>query len=248
MTKPILSVIVPVYNEERSLAELIGRVQEVPIKKEIIIVDDCSTDCTPQIIKDIMRDHSNIKVLRHEKNKGKGAAIRTGIAAVEGEVVIIQDADLEYSPAQYPQLVQPILDGKTNVVYGSRFQTVNKVLFVWHWFLNRFLGRHYEIRYLHHFLGIQTLNLLANTLYDARITDEATCYKVVKASVLKDIRLRCNGFEFCPEITAKLRKKGHTILEVPITYHPRTKNEGKKLNWKHGFEAIWTLIKYRFTD
>ena len=233
----------------KSIAKIVGAIQEVALSKEIIIVDDASTDNTVNVIeKEILPGSSHIKLIRHTQNQGKGTAIRTALAYVTGEIVIIQDADLEYSPSQYPQLIEPILQGKTQVVYGSRFRYVNKWLFVWHWFSNRFLGRHYEIRYLHHFIGIQILNILANILYDAKITDEATCYKVIKTSVLKDLKLRCKGFEFCPEVTAKLRKKGHRIYEVPITYHPRTKNEGKKLNWKHGFEAIWTLIKYRFTD
>ncbi len=247
--KVLLSVVIPVYNEKDNIARLIGAVEEVGIPKEIILVDDCSTDGTTDVIKQkILPGARNIKYFRHETNQGKGSAIRTGLKAVEGQIVIIQDADLEYSPSDYPKLIQPILDGKTDVVYGSRFLHINRWLFVWHWFQNRFLGRHYEIRYLHHFLGIQSLNFLANLLYRANITDEATCYKVIKTSVLKEINLRCRGFEFCPEVTAKLRKRGHKILEVPISYHPRTKQEGKKLNWKHGFEAIWTLIKYRFVD
>ncbi len=249
MSQPLLSVIIPVYNEAPNIARLVGAVEEVGLSKEIIIVDDGSTDGSTETIRQkILPGSKNVKFLRHEKNQGKGAAIRTGIAAAQGKIVIIQDADLEYSPSDYPRLVEPILEGRADVVYGSRFLHINKWLFVWHWFLNRFLGRRYEIRYLHHFLGIQLLNLLTNLLYSAKITDEATCYKVVRASVLKDINLRCRGFEFCPEVTAKLRKKGHTILEVPVTYHPWTKQEGKKLNWKHGFEAVWTLIKYRFVD
>jgi len=133
-------------------------------------------------------------------------------------------------------------------VYGTRFWKVNPYLFVWHWFCNRFLGARYEIRYLHHFLGIQTLNLLANSLYSANISDEATCYKAFRRNLLQKITLRCEGFEFCPEFTAKVRKSGVTIHEVPVNYHPRSHSEGKKLNWRHGFQAIWTLIKYRFVD
>ena len=246
---PLLSVVMPIYNEEKNIEEIVRRVSIVPIEKEMILVDDCSTDRTAEIIASrIVPKYPNIIFMRHEKNRGKGAAVRTGYSVVRGEIAIVQDADLEYNPSEYPELIQPILEGQTQVVFGSRFMKVDKFLFVWHWFLSRFLGRHYEIRYLHHFLGIQILNALANVLYGARITDEATCYKVVKTSLLNDIKLRCDGFNFCPELTAKLRKKGHRILEVPITYHPRTKKEGKKLNWKHGFEAIWTLLKYRFVD
>lgn len=249
MSGPVLSVIIPVFNEQDNVQKLVGAVEQVGISKEIILVDDASTDGTTDVIrKNILPGARHIKYFRHEKNQGKGSAIRTGLEAVEGQIVLIQDADLEYSPSDYPRLIQPILDGKTQVVYGSRFLHINRRLFVWHWFQNRFLGRHYEIRYLHHFIGIQILNLLTNALYFANITDEATCYKVVKTSVLKDIKLRCRGFEFCPELTAKLLKKGHRIVEVPVTYHPRTRQQGKKLNWKHGFEAIWTLIKYRFVD
>lgn len=247
--RPLLSVIIPVFNEEASIARIVERVKEAAVSKEIIIVDDGSTDGTVGVIeRQLLPAASDIKLIRHGTNRGKGAAIRTAFQAVTGDIVIIQDADMEYSPSEYPQLVEPIIQGRAEVVYGSRFKNVNKLLFAWHWFLNRFFGRHYEIRYLHHFIGIQILNLLANLLYNARITDEATCYKVIKTSVLRDIKLRCNGFEFCPEVTAKLRKKGYSILEVPISYHPRTKKEGKKLNWKHGFEAIWTLLKYRFVD
>jgi glycosyltransferase involved in cell wall biosynthesis len=246
---PLLSVIIPVFNERDSIARIVGAVREVGLSKEILLVDDASTDGTQEVIeREILPGSSGITYIRHDRNRGKGAAIRTALPRVQGDIVLVQDADLEYSPADYPRLVEPIVEGRAAVVYGSRFRYVNKWLFVWQWFLIRFLGRHYEIRYLHHFLGIQLLNLLANVLYGARITDEATCYKVVKASVLRDINLRCEGFEFCPELTAKLRKKGHAIVEVPITYHPRTRKEGKKLNWKHGFQAVWTLIKYRFVD
>ena len=249
MKRTVLSVVIPVYNEKTDIAELVGRVEASPVDKEIILVDDASTDGTPEIIeKEVVPKCRNVKFIRHERNGGKGRAIRTGLEYVTGDIVLIQDADLEYDPAEYPQLVQPILEGRTGVVYGSRFMKTDKRIFIWRWFQNRFLGKKYEIRYLHHFLGIQALNVLANLLYGANITDEATCYKVIKTDLLKDINLRCEGFEFCPEITAKLRKKGHTILEIPITYHPRTRQQGKKLNWTHGFEAIWTLIKYRFVD
>lgn len=249
MKQPLLSVVIPVYNEEKSLEILVQRVAEVAIPKEIILVDDGSSDRTPEIIeKTLKRDYKNLKAIRHPKNRGKGAAVRTGIAAATGDMVVIQDADLEYSPSDYPRLIEPIVRGEADVVYGSRFRNVNKLLFIWHWFLNRFMRRHYEIRYLHHFVGIQALNLLANLLYGAKITDEATCYKVFRTSLLREITLVSDGFEFCPEVTAKVLKKGRRIFEVPITYHPRTKKEGKKLNWKHGFTAIWTLIKYRFVD
>ncbi len=245
----LLSVIIPVYNEKHDLAELVRLVQDVKVDKELVLVDDASTDGTADIIREkILPAYKNVKFFRHEKNRGKGAAIRTGLKAASGDIVIIQDADLEYNPSDYMQILRKFRNPDVNVVYGSRFWDINKYLFIWHWFSNRFLGAHYEIRYLHHFLGIQTLNLLANLLYSAKITDEATCYKAFRKKVLDSIELRCEGFDFCPEVTAKVRKKGYKIVEVPITYHPRSHKEGKKLNWRHGFEAIYTLIKYRFVD
>lgn len=244
---PLLSVLIPVYNEEKYIQELVDKVQRSPVDKELIIVDDASTDQTLKVLEEkILPRYSNIKLLKHGKNRGKGAAIRTAIEAIEGEIAIVQDGDLEYYPEEYPQLIEPIVKKQTDVVYGSRFMKVNRRLFIWHWFLSRFFGYNYEIRYLSHFIGIQALNMTANLLYNAGLTDEATCYKVIRSSVLKNIKLECTGFEFCPEITAKLRRKGYMIQEVPITYHPRTVEQGKKLNWTHGFEAIWTLIKYRF--
>lgn len=249
MANPTLSVVIPVYNEEHNIRKIIELIQKVPIDKEIVVVDDKSTDRTLEILENhILPIAGNIRLFKHEANQGKGSALRTGFKEVKGEVILIQDADLEYDPNDYPTLVMPIVNGEAEVVYGSRFMKVNKCLFIWHWFLNRFFGRHYEIRYLHHFLGIQVLNGVANLLYRAKITDEATCYKVFKKSVLDNITLKCTGFEFCPEFTAKIRKKGYKIVEFPIRYYPRSKKEGKKLNWTHGFEAIRTLIKYRFVD
>jgi glycosyltransferase involved in cell wall biosynthesis len=250
MTGPgLLSVIIPVYNEKEYIAELVKRVQAVPLEKELILVDDHSTDGTPVIIEnDIVKKYPNVRFLKHEKNQGKGAAIRTGLTAATGDLVIIQDADLEYDPQEYLPIVKKFEDASVNVVYDTRFSTVNNYLFVWHWFLNHFYKSDYEIRYLHHFIGIKTLNLLANVLYSAKITDEATCYKAFRRKIFDQITLKCRGFEFCPEVTAKVRKAGYEIVEVPISYHPRSKNQGKKLNWKHGMKAITTLIQYRFTD
>ncbi len=244
-----LSVIIPVYNEKKNVATLVGRVAAVPVEKEIVLVDDGSSDGTIGVIEhEILPRHPEVRFFKHAKNKGKGAAIRTGLKEASGDIVIIQDADLEYDPKDYLQILRCFDDPGVKVVYGTRFDKVNKNLFIWHWFANRFLGAHYEIRYLHHFLGIQVLNFLANILYSAKITDEATCYKAFRREVFDRISLKCNGFEFCPEVTAKIRKAGYRIKEVPISYHPRSHREGKKLNWHHGFEAIWTLIKYRFTD
>jgi dolichol-phosphate mannosyltransferase len=251
MTKeaPLLSVVIPAYNERAHIEELVRRVEDVPVEKELVIVDDASTDGTSEILREkILPRTKNVRLFRHEKNRGKGAAIRTGLSQVRGDIVLIQDADLEYDPQDYLQILRKFRNPDVQVVYGTRFWNVNKYLFVWHWFCNRFLGAHYEIRYLHHFLGIQSLNFLANTLYSANISDEATCYKAFRKQVLEKIHLKCEGFEFCPEVTAKVRKKGYRIDEVPITYHPRSHKQGKKLNWRHGFEAIFTLIKYRFVD
>ena len=245
----MLSVIIPHFNEEKTIRRLVERVMAVPLSKEVILIDDASTDGSVGIIeKELAPLYPNLAVLRHERNRGKGAAIRTGLARARGDIVIIQDADLEYDPTDYLPIMRAFDDPSVSVVYGTRFRNVNRYLFVWHWFCNRFLGKHYEIRYLHHFLGIQALNLLTNVLYSAKITDEATCYKAFRRKVLDSIRLKCRGFEFCPEITAKVRKAGYAITEVPIRYPPRSHREGKKLNWKHGFEAIYTLVKYRFVD
>ena len=244
-----LSVIIPHYNEKNTIEKIIEKVQNAPVDKEIIVVDDASTDGAREVLqKGFNGKYSNLKIYYHEKNQGKGAAIRTGLKHAQGEIVIIQDADLEYNPQDYAQIVRKFRDPDVHVVYGTRFWKVNPYLFIWHWFCNRFLGAHYEIRYLHHFLGIQTLNLLANFLYAAKISDEATCYKAFRKQVLDKFKLKCTGFEFCPEFTAKVRKAGYVIAEVPINYHPRSHKEGKKLNWRHGFEAIYTLIKYRFVD
>jgi len=244
-----LTVVIPVYNESQSIQTLVRRVMAVPVDKEVVLVDDGSTDNTVRVVEAMLLPaYPSIRFLRHDRNSGKGAAIRTGLKEATGDVVIIQDADLEYDPADYLPILRCFDDPSVQVVYGTRFGGVDKKRFILHWFANRFMGGHYEIRYLHHFIGIQILNFLANTLYSANITDEATCYKAFRRDVIQRIPLTCKGFEFCPEITAKVRKAGYRIREVPISYHPRSHKEGKKLNWKHGFEAIWTLVKYRFTD
>jgi len=227
-----LSIIIPVYNEKSTIKEIIHRIKNVPIDKEIIIADDCSTDGTREILRKLQSeeyDKGEIKIIYHEKNMGKGWAIRTALKYVSGEIVIIQDADLEYEPEDYPRLIEPIVSGEASVVYGPRS-----------------LGK--KISYLSFYLGGQFLSFLTNILYGSHITDEATCYKVFRADVIKGINLKCERFEFCPEVTAKLLKKGYKIYEVPIHYYPRSIKEGKKINWKDGLEAIWTLIKYRFID
>jgi len=225
-----ISVILPVYNEKKTIKEIIRRIMSVKLPKELIIIDDFSTDGTREILRGIK--HKAIKVLFHDRNYGKGHAIRTGLKHVTGDIIIIQDADLEYSPEEYPRLIKPIAEGKAKVVYGTRFPKGSERPKLSNMF----------------FLANRILTTTSNILYNAEITDEPTCYKVFSADVLKNINLKCERFEFCPEVTAKVRKKGYKIYEVPISYNPRTTEEGKKINWKDGFEAFWVLLKYRFSD
>lgn len=226
----ILSIIIPVYNEKDTILHILQKVLSVNIEKEIIIVDDGSTDGTREILKNLQIPNVRLKVIFHEKNLGKGMAIRSAIKEVKGDIVIIQDADLEYDPNEYPKLIEPILQGKAKVVYGSRVLKKNpKASFLF-------------------YLGGRFLSFLTNLLYGTKITDEPTCYKVFSADVLKSINLECRRFEFCPEVTAKIAKKGYKIIEVPISYRPRSVKEGKKIRWRDGFYAVWTLIKYRFKD
>ena len=226
-----LSIIIPVYNEPNTIRKIIRKVKSVDLSrermdKEIIVVDDGSKDRTYSVLKKI----KGIALVRHRKNQGKGAAIRTGIKYATGDIIIIQDADMEYDPDDYPALVRPILQGKSQVVYGSRrLRKENK--------------QHSGFSF---YLGGVGLTWLANLLYGIHITDEPTCYKVFKSEVLKRIPLRCTRFEFCPEVTAKVAKRKIRIYEVPISYYPRTSKEGKKIKWKDGIEAVWTLLKYRF--
>jgi len=244
------SIIIPVYNEKDTIEEIVGRVLKVNLDKEIIIVDDKSTDGTSDILRKKFSNAANVTLVFLEKNRGKGFAIRTGLSYVKGDVVIIQDADLEYDPNDYVLLVAPINEHKTSVVYGSRFMRLNTLKYIWSWFISKLKGKACNIGHIYfsNFLGIQFLNLLIFMLYGKRITDEATCYKVFKADVIKKINLKCERFEFCPEVTAKVYKAGYDIREVPISYYPRTTEHGKKLSWKDGLVAIAILIKYRFID
>jgi glycosyltransferase involved in cell wall biosynthesis len=220
-----VSVIVPVYNEEAHLDELLRAVLASPINKEVIVVDDGSTDRTREKLEALPRIE-NVSIVFHEKNYGKGASIRTALNYARGEYVLIQDSDLEYDPADYPALIAPLERGEVNAVYGVRPDRPERGL--------RF------------FLGAKFLTHLTNLLYGTNIHDEATCYKVLRRSVLMQMQLECRRFEFCPEVTAKLCRMGETIAEVPISYHPRSAVEGKKIRHADGWLAIWTLIRYRF--
>lgn len=242
-----LSVIIPVYNEEKTVNALLDKVQASPVEKQIVIVDDGSTDGTRALLQSRFPNGTPaVKVVLSEGNQGKGAAIRAGLAHADGDLVLIQDADLEYDPANYPELIKPFADPAVQAVYGSRFLRTTTPEFLREWFRGKFLKKG-ERRYLSTYLGIRFLNFLCYVLYDLKTTDEATCYKVFRTSLLKGLGLECQGFNFCPEVTAKIGRKGISPVEVPIVYHPRTFHEGKKLNvWRDGAGAIWTLVKYRF--
>jgi dolichol-phosphate mannosyltransferase len=223
-----LSVIMPVYNEHKTIREIIAKVMAVPIEKELIVVDDGSTDGTRDILKEY-EGKENIKVIYHEKNKGKTGAIKTGIPAATGEIISIQDGDLETDPNDFVHLTEPIKKGEAQVVYGSRY-----------------LNKGERSLYVTYWLGARFLSWVVNILYWQNITDEATCYKVFRADILKQIPLTYDRFEFCPEVTAKVSKMGYKIKELPMNYYPRSFDEGKKMNWKDGVKALWVLVKYRF--
>ena len=222
-----LSVVIPAYNEAATIEELVGRVQAVPVDKEIVIVDDASTDGTLEILKRL-EDQDNVVVYCHEVNQGKGAALRTGIAKAAGELVIIQDADLEYDPNEYPKLMAPIEAGLADVVYGSRFAggEAHRVLYFWHSVGNRFL------------------TLLSNMFTNLNLTDMEVCYKVFRRDVIQSIEIEENRFGFEPEITAKIARLGCRIFEVGISYRGRTYREGKKIGWRDGVRAIVCIVKY----
>ncbi|WP_080508024.1 glycosyltransferase family 2 protein [Bryobacter aggregatus] len=224
-----ISIIIPVYNEVNVLPMVLERVMKAPLpagcEKEIVIVDDGSTDGTSELL----THYRDLVTLHHSvENFGKGAALRIGIRKATGDIVLVQDGDLEYDPNDYLQVLQPIVDGTATVVYGSRFQGNLKGMKFANWVANKLL------------------TFTTNVLYKARLTDEATAYKAFRIDVLRSMRLRCVGFEFCPEVTAKVRRLGHTIHEVPIRYNARGILEGKKIRWQDGFHAMWTLWKYRF--
>ncbi|HBB76262.1 MAG: glycosyl transferase [Candidatus Levybacteria bacterium RIFOXYA1_FULL_41_10] len=236
-----LSIIIPAFNEEKTVAEIVSRVkkQEVPgVDKEIVVVNDGSSDKTTEILEEIGRTDKSIKIVHHPKNKGKGAAVKTGIANSTGDYIIIQDADLEYNPNDIPKLLAPVLGGKAKVVYGTRLNRMPHVT-----------GEEKRFLFLLHFFGNRMLSLLTSVLYFSWITDMETCYKLFPRKALDGIELRSRSFDFEPEITSKLLKKGYKIAEVNITTKPRGYEEGKKLNTiRDGSIALWTLFKYRFID
>lgn len=225
-----LSVVIPVYNEEKTIIEIIKNVQDVNIDKEIIIVDDGSTDKTKEILQGLK--HNDARVLFHDKNYGKGKALKTGFSATTGDIVIIQDADLEYDPNEYQRLIDPIAEGYADVVYGSRLSG----------------GRPQRVYMFWHKVGNNFLTLLTDILYNATLTDMETGYKVFKREVIKNIDIKSKDFAVEPEITAKIFKKRYRVYEIPISYYGRDYCEGKKIRWWHGIGAIWALIKYRFID
>jgi glycosyltransferase involved in cell wall biosynthesis len=224
-----LTVVIPVYNERATVAEIIRRIRavEIPLTLQVIVVDDGSSDGSDKVLQAL--EDSTVRVIRHTHNQGKGAAIRTGMEAMTGDLLLIQDADLEYDPDDWPLLLEPILKGKARVVYGSRFTGERKNMLPLHWFGNRMLS------------------LVTNILYSSTLSDMETCYKLFDAEVLKGITLVSDRFEFEPEITAKVMRRGFRIYEVPISYAGREANEGKKITWRDGFGAMAALIRFRFT-
>ena len=227
-----LSIIIPVYNECQTLREILSQVRAVDldgIDKEIVAVDDGSTDGS----RDVLAEEAaagNLIAFYHDVNRGKGAAVRTGIEHTSGDIILIQDADLEYDPRDYPALIRPIVENRVTVVYGSRFLGPRKAMMFWH------------------MMGNKLLTLTTNMLYNTILSDMETCYKCFRADIVRDIPLRSRRFEFEPEITAKVLKRGHRIFEVPISYYGREYHEGKKISWRDAPLAFWTLIKYRFVD
>ncbi|HZR26034.1 MAG TPA: glycosyltransferase family 2 protein [Vicinamibacterales bacterium] len=225
---PLLSVVMPVYNERTTIDEIIRRVLAVPIRIELVVVDDGSKDGTGDILERLQRE-LGFKLVR-QQNGGKGAALRRGFQEVTGDIVVIQDADLEYSPEEFPELIDLIVQGKADVVYGSRF-----------------LGRHRAFMFAH-YVGNKFVTFATNLLYNTMLTDMETCYKAMRTDVMRSMTLKSNGFGIEPEMTAKIFKRGYRVYEVPITYAGRGYQEGKKITWRAGFTALWVLLKYRFVE
>jgi glycosyltransferase involved in cell wall biosynthesis len=238
-----LSVVVPVYNERATIREILHRIQQVPIRKEIIAVDDFSTDGTREILHDIECQASradgnidtlnSVRVVYHNRNRGKGAALRTGFANVTGSIVIVQDADLEYNPEEYPTLIEPIFDGRADVVFGSRF-----------------IGETHRVLYFWHYVGNKLLTMTSNMLTGLNLTDMETCYKVFRREVIEQLAptLKSNRFGFEPEITAKIGRRSFRVYEVPVSYSGRSYDEGKKIGWKDGVQALWCMVRYAAAD
>jgi glycosyltransferase involved in cell wall biosynthesis len=226
--EPTIAVVIPCYNERRTLADLVRRVREAPVaRKQLILVDDCSTDGTTELIRAEIEPLVD-RVVYHERNRGKGAAIRSGLEHVTGDIVIIQDADLEYDPHEYPKLIGPIVEGKADVVYGSRFtgEGPHRVHLFWH------------------YVGNRILTLLSNVFTNLNLTDMETCYKVFRTEVIRSIRIRQNRFGIEPELTAKIARLGCRVYEVGISYYGRSYEEGKKIGWKDGVKAIYCIVRY----
>jgi glycosyltransferase involved in cell wall biosynthesis len=237
----VLSVVIPIFNEEDTLRDIVHKVRSVTSKKEIVLVDDCSRDKSREIMHDLAAElkaepdeMNTIVTAFHEKNRGKGAALRTGFEHVSGDVVIIQDADMEYDPGEYPRLIQPIIEGKADVVYGSRFlgDQPHRVLYFWHYLGNKFL------------------TMLSNCFTNLNLTDMETCYKVFRRQVLDDVtpRLKQNRFGFEPEITARIARRQYRIYEMSVSYSGRTYEQGKKIGWKDGVKALWCIVRYGLKD
>jgi glycosyltransferase involved in cell wall biosynthesis len=226
---PLLSVVMPAFNENGTIEEMVRRVVAIPLRTQLIVVDDGSTDGTREALARLQEELS-FTLLLQPRNMGKGAALRRGFEAVQGDLVVIQDADLEYSPEEFPMLIELICEGRADVVYGSRF-----------------LGRH-RVFLFSHYLGNRVLTLLTNVLYNTMLTDMETCYKVMRTEVVRSMTLRSNGFGIEPELTAKIFKRGYRVYEVPITYDGRGYEDGKKIGWRDGVVALWVLLRYRFTE
>jgi glycosyltransferase involved in cell wall biosynthesis len=249
LQNPKLSVVMAVYNEKGTMEEILRRVQEAEIRKEVIVVDDCSTDGTRQILENMAKRQADgeaaaaaqdggdsvplrdVRFLFQEKNQGKGAALRRGFAEATGEIVLVQDADLEYDPRDYAKLLEPIVDGRADVVYGSRF-----------------LGGPQRVHYFWHYVANKMLTLLSDVFTNLKLTDMETCYKVFRREVLKGIRIKSDRFGFEPEVTAKVAKGKWRVYEVPISYSGRTYEEGKKITWKDGLRALWCIVWFRIVD
>jgi len=229
LVDPLLSVVMPVFNEKATIDEIIRRTLAVPLRVQLIVVDDCSTDGTRDMLTTLQRELGFTLVLQPQ-NAGKGSALRRGFQEVRGDLVVIQDADLEYSPEEFPDLIELICQGRADVVYGSRF-----------------IGRHRVFMFTH-YAGNRLLTLITNILYNTMLTDMETCYKVMRTEVLRAFTLDSNGFGIEPELTAKIFKRNYRVYEVPITYDGRGYEEGKKITWRDGVVALWVLIKYRFRE